>query len=155
MGYGHLKSPVTVSERHQIIMQFTTPPSLDDVLTIANSHLETLPEELIEKCHELSVMVDDFPDTATEQDTGITDPYELLAVFKAGSQISPGVTRKSVTGEDVLVLYRRPILDMWSETGDDLNQLVRQIMIGELGECLEFSESEIEDMMARHYQGLL
>ena len=140
--------------RPAIIMQFTVPPSLDDILDMARAHLENLPEELLEKCHDLSVSVDDFPDTATEQDAGATDPYELLAVFKGGAQIAPGVTLKVSRGADILYLYRRPILDLWADEGDDLNNLIRQIMIGELGESLDFSEGDIDEMITRHYQGL-
>ncbi len=154
MRHLHVKAAGSSRERHQIIMQYTVPPSLDEILGMANAHLETLPEELLEKCSELSVTVDDFPDSVTEQDQGIADAYELLALFKAGSQIAPGVTKKTTHGEDILVLYRRPILDLWCEGGEDLNQLIRHIMIGELGEAFEFSETDIDDMLSRHYQGL-
>lgn len=155
MAHAHLKTVSTLVDRHQIIMQFTAAPTLDDLTSIATAHLETLPEELLEKCNDLTVQIDEFPDTATEQDMGTNDPYDLLALFRPSSQISPGVTKKVAQGDDVLVLYRRPILDMWCEGGEDLNHLVRQIMIGELGDCLEFSESEIDEMINRHYQGLL
>jgi predicted Zn-dependent protease with MMP-like domain len=156
MNHGsHKSTSLPQRERPSIIMQFTAPPSLDDVLAIAHMHLETLPEELLEKCHELTLAIDDFPDPATEQDQGINDPYELLALFKAGSQMAPGVTKKSNHNADVLTLYRRPILDMWCESGEDLSQLIRQVMIGELGEAHEFSEADIDEMLTRHYQGLL
>lgn len=136
-------------------MNYTTAPSLDDIQTIAQSHLDTLPEEILEKCHDLSVVVDDFPDTATEQEMDLTDPYDLLALFRSGSQIAPGVMSKTSSRADVLYIYRRPILDMWCESNEDLNQLIRQIMIGEMGEYLEFREEEVDEMIHRHYQGML
>ncbi len=154
MAHAHLKTLSSHAERHSIIMAFTAPPSLDDLTTIAQSHLDTLPEELLEKCNSLTIQVDEFPDTATEQEMELSDPYDLLALFRPSSQIAPGVVKKISKGDDVLILYRRPILDMWCEGGEDLNHLVRQIIIGELGECLEFSESDIDEMIARHYQGL-
>jgi predicted Zn-dependent protease with MMP-like domain len=155
MGYPGVKTSLAVSERHQIIMNFASAPSVDDVLGIALAHVETLPEELLEKCNELQVVVEEFPDTATEQELDLTDPYDLLALFRAGSQISPGVTKKTSKADDTIILYRRPILDMWCESGEDLNHLIRQVMIGELGECLEFAEDQIEEMVNRHYQGML
>lgn len=150
-----IRSALAISERHQIIMNFTSAPSADDVAGIAFAHLETLPEELMEKCNELQVRVEEFPDTATEQELDLTDPYDLLALYRAGSQISPGVIKKSLDAEDTIILFRRPILDMWCETGEDLNHLIRQVMIGELGEALEFDEGQIEEMVSRHYQGML
>ncbi len=155
MGYATTKSPLgSKDHRPAIIMQFTVPPSLDDVIDLARAHLENLPDELLEKCHDLSVQVDDFADTATEQDAGATDPYELLAVFKGGAQIAPGVTMKVTRSADILFLYRRPILDLWAEGAEDLSTLIRQIMIGELGEAFEFSEADIDEMISRHYQGM-
>lgn len=136
-------------------MQFTAAPTTDDLAGIAAAHLLTLPDELLEKCQDLTIEIEEFPDTATEAEMELDGPYDLLALYRSGSQISPGVTKKVSNNDDVLVLYRRPILDLWCEGGEDLNQLVRQVMIGELGEALEFSESDIDEMTARHYQGML
>ncbi len=55
----------------------------------------------------------------------------------------------------MLFLYRRPILDLWCHTQDDLTNLIREVMIEELASNFDFSESEIEEMAARHHQGML
>ena len=44
---------------------------------------------------------------------------------------------------------------MWCETQEDLQSLIRQVMIEELGRHFEFSDEDIEDMTERHYQGML
>ena len=139
----------------QILMNFSTPPSEDDVLAIANTHLENLPDELSEHFEDLTVTVEDMPDEATESDLDLDDPYELLALYKAGTQLAPGVEKKVANDDDVLILYRRPILDVWCETGEDLNQVVRDAMIEEIGNHFDFSEDDIENMTAQHYQGML
>lgn len=135
-------------ERQTIIMNFAAPPSADDLVVMAQAVLKALPDELAKHCAELVLRIDDFPDPATEQDQELETPYDLLALYKPGTQIAPGVVRKVANAENVLVLYRRPILDMWCETNDHLSALVRQIIIGELGEHFEFSEDEIEQMDA-------
>ena len=139
----------------QILMNFSTPPSEDDVLAIANTHLENLPDELNEHFEDLTVTVEDMPDEATESDLDLDDPYELLALYKAGTQLAPGVEKKVANDDDALILYRRPILDVWCETGEDLNQVVRDAMIEEIGNHFDFSEDDIENMTAQHYQGML
>jgi predicted Zn-dependent protease with MMP-like domain len=139
----------------RIIMNFGAPPSLDDLTALAGSLLESLPEELLEFCESLAIRVEEFPDIATEQELDLDDPYDLLALFKSGSEISPGVEKKTANDDDILILYRRPILDMWCENGDDLNYLLRQIMIEELGKHFDFSDDEIFDMAERHFQGFL
>ena len=141
-------------QSQRIIMNFTTPPSLEDVEDLANAAWENLPEELSSRCDELTIAVEDTVDDTTMDDLDVDDAYELLALYKNGKEISPGVERKVANDDDVLVIYRRPVLDMWCETQDDLLSLIRQIMIEELGRHFEFSEDDIEDMAERHYQGM-
>jgi len=141
-------------QSQRIIMNFTTPPSLEDVEDLANAAWENLPEELSSRCDELTIAVEDTVDDTTMDDLDVDDAYELLALYKNGKEISPGVERKVANDDDVLVIYRRPVLDMWCETQDDLLSLIRQIMIEELGRHFEFSDDDIEDMAERHYQAL-
>jgi len=139
----------------QIIMNFSVPPSIDDLQVMAATILETLPEELSEFCDGLAVSLDDFPDETTEQEMEVDDPYELLALYRSGKEISPGVEKKTANDDDILFLYRRPILDMWCESGDDLGTLLRAVIIEELGKHFDFSDDEIEEMNERHFQGML
>lgn len=142
-------------DRQEIIMNFNTPPSLEDMKVIAEAVLEALPEELMEFCDDLAIEIEDFPDETLEQELELEDPYELVALYRSGSQISPGVEKKVANDDDILMLFRRPLLDLWCETCDDLNSVVRQAMIEELGQNFEFSEDEIDEMAERHYQGML
>ncbi|PJF38223.1 MAG: hypothetical protein CUN55_18105 [Phototrophicales bacterium] len=144
-----------MSQNNQIIMNFSVPPSLDDLDVIASQQLELMPEELTDYVDNLAVQIEDIPDEATEVEMELDDPYELLALYKSGKQIAPGVEKKSANDDDVLILYRRPILDLWCETGDDLTSVVREVMIEEIAAQYDFSEDDIEEMTARHYQGML
>jgi predicted Zn-dependent protease with MMP-like domain len=139
----------------QIIMNYSIPPGLDDFEAMATNVIDLLPEELLEFCDELAIRVEDFPDESTETELDLHDPYDLLALYKSGKEISPGVERKTANDDDVLVLYRRPILDMWCESCEDLTGLLRQVMIEEIGRHFDFSDDEIDEMVARHYQGML
>jgi predicted Zn-dependent protease with MMP-like domain len=141
--------------KHEIIMNFSAPPSADDLLVMAQQILDALPDELAESCEELEIEVEEFPDSALEQDMELDSPYELLAFYRSGSEISPGVEKKVASDDDALVIFRRPVLDLWCETGDDLGNLVREVMIEEIARALEFSEDDIRDMIRRHHQGLL
>lgn len=144
-----------MSLQNQIIMNFSAPPSIDDLNVIASGQLELMPDELLDHIEDLAIQIEDIPDEATESEMELDDPYELVALFKSGKQISPGVEKKSANDDDILVLYRRPILDMWCETGEDLTSIVRDIMIEEIASNFEFSDDDIEEMAARHYQGML
>lgn len=141
--------------RQEIIMNYSAPPSPDDMAVMAQQVLDSLPDELTEKCNELILEVEEFPDDAMCQDLELNTPYELLAFYHSAKEISPGVQKKIANGEDRLVVFRRPLLDVWCETGEDLSMLVREVIIEELGRGLEFSEDDIQDMIRRHHQGLL
>lgn len=142
-------------DAQKIIMNFTTPPSADDLEVLAGHCLLSLPDELSEHAEGLAISVEEIVDETTERDLGLHDPFELMALYRSGSEISPGVLRKTANDDDVLVLYRRPILDMWCEGGDDITVLVRQVMIEELGRHFEFSDDDIDEMVSTHFQGLL
>ncbi|PZO83700.1 MAG: hypothetical protein DI626_08840 [Micavibrio aeruginosavorus] len=141
-------------DQNRIIMNVSSAPSADDIETMANALMESLPEEILEKCETLVVQVEEFPDDAVRMEMDLDDPYELLALYRSGKEISPGVQRKVANDDDVIILYRRPILDLWCETGEDLTAMIREVMIEELAQSFEFSDDEIEEMTARHHQGM-
>jgi predicted Zn-dependent protease with MMP-like domain len=45
---------------------------------------------------------------------------------------------------DMIFLYRRPILDYWCETGEDLAFVVRHVLIHEIGHHFGFSDEDME-----------
>lgn len=141
-------------ERQDIIMSFSTPPSADDLEAMAKSILTHMPEEILELCEDLAIRIDDLADEMIESELELDDPFELICLYRSGSEIAPGVTRKVANDDDLLVIFRRPLLDLWCETAEDLNVLLRQVMIEELGQNFDFSEDEISEMSQRHYQGL-
>lgn len=141
--------------RTDIIMSFSAPPSQEDLEAIAKTVFDNLPEEILELCEDIAIRIEDVADESIVSEFDLDDPYELVCLFRSGSEISPGVIKKVANDEDILIIFRRPILDLWCETCEDLNVLVRQVMIEELGQNYDFSEDEITEMTRRHYQGLL
>lgn len=141
--------------QQKIIMNFTYPPGDDDLMAIAEAAMENMPEELMEFCDSLAIQIEELADEALESDLDLEDPYDLVALYRSGGQIAPGVERKVANDEDLLILFRRPLLDLWCESCDDLNNVVRQVMIEELGQNFDFSEDEIDEMTQRHHQGML
>ena len=139
----------------KIVMNFTFPPSDEDIEAMAQNILETIPDELVSFCEGVTLQIDDVADEALEQEFELDDPYELLAVYRRGNQIAPGVESKVANDDDVLILFRRAILDFWCESGEDISALLREIIIEEIGKTFDFSEDDIEEMASRHYQGML
>lgn len=142
-------------ECKSIIMNHTVPPSLEDLETIAAGVLQGMPEELMRHCEGVVVVVEDIVEDAMLVDLSIDDPFDLLALYKNGKEISPGIVRKVANDDDVLVLYRRSLLDMWCETEEDLQSIIRQVLIEEIGRFFELSENDVQDMADQDYRGVL
>lgn len=139
----------------QIIMHYTTAPSPDDIQVMAQDIVDTLPEDILDYCEDLAIVIEELADEALEDELDLEDPFELLALYRSGREISPGVMSKVANDDDVVILFRRPILDMWCETGEELAKVLREVIITELGRHFEFSDEEIETMANEHYQGMM
>jgi predicted Zn-dependent protease with MMP-like domain len=48
----------------------------------------------------------------------------------------------------MIYLYRRPLLDYWCETGEDLAHLVRHVLIHEIGHHFGLSDDDMEAIEA-------
>jgi predicted Zn-dependent protease with MMP-like domain len=135
-------------------MNYTTPPGLEDLKVLVDEVMEILPDEILEYTDDTEFQIEDFPDEVVEQEYDLEDPYEMLALYRSGKELSPGVELKTTKNDNLMILYRRPILDVWCDTCDDLASIVRQAIIEEIGRQFDFSDDEIDEMVARHHQGM-
>jgi predicted Zn-dependent protease with MMP-like domain len=119
------------------------PPSLDDIEALATEALRTIPEVLRRHVRDVVIQVQDFPDEETEQEMELETPFDLLGLYRGID-----LTRQSVsdvrTEPDMIFLYRRPLLDYWCDTGEDLAHIVRHVMIHEIGHHFGFSDEDME-----------
>lgn len=111
---------------------------MEDLESIADSILDELPDSLCKHIGKLKVQVEDFPDAFIEQEMELETAFDLLGCYQ-----SSGVP-KNGNRKDILFLYRRPILDVWADTGEDLARLLNRVMVHEIGTHFGFSADEIE-----------
>jgi predicted Zn-dependent protease with MMP-like domain len=120
-----------------------TAPSLADLDALANRALETVPAELRRHLGAVVIRVEDFPDEDTEKEMELESPFDLLGLYRG-----VGLPRKSVSDPqphiDMIFLYRRPILDYWCESGEELYAVVRHVLIHEIGHHFGFSDADME-----------
>lgn len=125
-------------ETKAIFVGFTVPPSIDDIAAIAEAILDELPDTLRKRTAKLDIVVEDFPDDFTAQEEELETLFDIEGRYLRGP-MSAGAARK-----DTLVLYRRPVLDTWADTGEDLTRIVNRVIIEVIGMQFGFSEQEIE-----------
>jgi len=123
------------------------PPTIADLERLAQEGLETIPAELKDHLGPLLIRVEEFPDEETEEEMELQSPFELLGLYRGVALPHKSVT--SPVGEiDMIFLYRRPILDYWCETGEDLRHVVRHVLIHEIGHHFGFSDEDMERLEA-------
>ena len=103
----------------------------------------SIPEELRRFARDVVVRVEEFPDEDTLDELGLENPFDLLGLYRGVA-----LSRKSVFhtphNVDMVFLYRRPILDYWCESGEDLTDVVRHVLIHEIGHHFGFSDDDME-----------
>ena len=119
------------------------PPSLIDLDAMAREALNAVPQELRRLLTDVTIRVDDFPDDEVLEELDCESPFDLLGLYRGID-----LTRRSYSDQsqdiDVIFLYRRPILDYWCETGEDLTRIVRHVRIHEIGHHFGFSDEDME-----------
>jgi predicted Zn-dependent protease with MMP-like domain len=122
-------------------------PSLADIEELARAELDTIPAILKRHLGDVLIRVEEFPDEETEEAMGLDSPFDLLGLYRGVA-----LPRKSVSDPlpqiDMIFLYRRPMLDYWCETGDDLAAVVRHVLIHEIGHHFGFSDEDMERIEA-------
>ena len=124
-----------------------TPPSLADIEALAERALATIPRRLKRHLGAVVIRVEEFPDEETEAAMGLDSPFDILGLYRGTA-----LPHKSVSDPrpdlDIIFLYRRPILDYWCESGEDLDRLVRHVLIHEIGHHFGFSDDDMERIEA-------
>lgn len=123
--------------------RFHHPPSIEDIVELAEQAFSAIPEELRELVRGAAIVVEDLADEETAVALGLDSPWALTGLYRG----TP-LTQKSILGApgepDTITLYREPILLEWVETGEDLFRLVRNVLIHEIAHHFGFSDDDID-----------
>lgn len=119
------------------------PPSAAEIEAMATRALAGLPRQFRDALGPIVIRVEDFPDEETERAMGLESPFDLLGLYRGVA-----LPHKSVSDPrpdiDMIYLYRRPMLDYWCETGEDLFTIVRHVLIHEIGHHFGFSDEDMD-----------
>jgi predicted Zn-dependent protease with MMP-like domain len=127
--------------------QYSTAPSLDDLEVMARDALDTLPDQLRQFTTGIVIHVTEIPDEDVVTEMGLESPFDILGLYQ-GVALNEQTVEASGTLPNMVFLYRRPILDYWCETGEDLAHVVRHVLIHEIGHHFGFSDADMEALEA-------
>jgi predicted Zn-dependent protease with MMP-like domain len=113
-----------------------------EVEELAQHAFDALPAVFKRHLRSVVIRVTDFPDLETQAALRLDSPFALLGLYhgvalpqKSVSDPSPHV--------DMIFLYRQPILAYCRATGEDLADVVRHVLIHEIGHHFGFSDAEM------------
>ena len=118
------------------------PPTIEQMETLALLALFRLPAEFRAHLQDVIVRVEEFADDQTLDEMGIEDPYELTGLYR-GRPLGDKSSSDSGALPDMIVLYRRPILDEWIDTGVSLEALVTHVLVHEVGHHFGLSDADM------------
>jgi predicted Zn-dependent protease with MMP-like domain len=124
-------------------LRYGTAPSLADMEAIASEALAAIPDVLRRKADGLAIRIEDFPDVETERDMGLESPFDLLGLY-VGVSLDQKSVLDTPNDMDRVYLFRRPILDYWCESGEDLEHLIRHVLIHEIGHHFGLSDEDMD-----------
>jgi predicted Zn-dependent protease with MMP-like domain len=122
-------------------------PTLETIERLAAEAYRTIPRRLRQHVEGVVIRIEEFPDDETVDAMGLDSPFDLMGLYRGVS-----LDRKSVGDSggqpDMIFLYRRPLLDYWCETGEELGHLIRHVLIHEIGHHFGFSDADMEAIEA-------
>lgn len=127
--------------------QTATAPSLADFEAMASEAWNRLPSEFRKLCRDVVFRIEDFADDDVLDELDLENPFDLMGLYKGVSLDRKSVMDQS-TEPDMVLLYRRPILDYWAEGDETLGHLVTHVLVHEIGHHFGLSDADMEAIEA-------
>ena len=123
-------------------------PSPGELEILAREAFQRLPETFRALCADLVIRVDDFPSDEVLDAMQAESEFDLLGLFQ-GVGLPFQSASVPQTFPNMIWLYRRPILDYWSEHEDTLGEIVTHVLVHEIGHHFGFSDEDMAEIEAK------
>ncbi|MSO74311.1 MAG: metallopeptidase family protein [Alphaproteobacteria bacterium] len=118
-------------------------PSAAEIELIAERAYRRIPERLRKRVDAVVIRIEEFPDDEIIAEMELDTEYDLLGLY-SGVALNEKSFADAPQNVDMIFLYRRPMLDYWAESGDTLEDVVRHVLIHEIGHHFGLSDEEME-----------
>src|SRR5271163_4418224 len=117
-------------------------PSLAEMEAMAHEIFGRLPQHFRALCEGVIVRVDDFPTDEVLDEMDADSEFDLLGLFQ-GTGLPFRSNDDIARLPNMIWLYRRPILDYWAEHDETIGQIVRHVLIHEIGHHFGLSDDDM------------
>ncbi|MGC2810177.1 MAG: metallopeptidase family protein [Bradyrhizobium sp.] len=122
-------------------------PSLAEMEAMAHDIFNRLPATFRGLCEGVILRVDDFPADDVLDELNADSEFDLLGLFQ-GIGLPFRSEQDVARLPNMIWLYRRPILDYWAEHDETLGQIVRHVLIHEIGHHFGLSDRDMATIEA-------
>lgn len=122
------------------------PPAadLDAFAAIAEAEFAALPDEVRALTGEIEIRIAEWPDRDALEAVGLSHPLDLLGLFEGIGLGQGGATTHTGLFPNRIWLYRRPILAFTAEGPDTLADVIRHVLVHEIGHHFGLSDDDME-----------
>ncbi len=122
-------------------------PTLEEFEVMAVEAFRRLPENFRAMCAGLVIKIDDFATDEVLDHLGAKSEFDVLGLFQ-GVGLPFQSSSAPVQMPNMVWLYRRPILDYWSEHDETLGEIVTHVLVHEIGHHFGMSDADMEAIEA-------
>lgn len=123
--------------------------SLKYIENVAIKTLQRLPENLQKKLSHLQVCIENFATQSALVNLQMDNRYDLLGLYQGVPFFKKEQTTHS-TNEDILFLYRCPIIRYTQEYKEDIDEVIEHIILHELSHHFMISKRELTLSMRKN-----
>lgn len=117
-------------------------PDAAHIERLARAALRQLPAPFAGHLADVVLQVEEFADAETLRSLGMDDRWELTGLYQ-GRPISEASVWSSGDLPPRITLFRAPLLAEWRATGVGLAELVRHVVIHEVGHHFGLSDADM------------
>ena len=120
-------------------------PSLEEIEALAETAFRRLPQKFRALCEGLVIRVEDFPAEEVLDEMDAESEFDLLGLFQG---VGLPFRSESAPGQmpNMVWLYRRPILDYWSEHDEALGAIITHVLVHEIGHHFGLSDRDMDEI---------
>jgi predicted Zn-dependent protease with MMP-like domain len=123
-------------------------PSLADLEAMAQRELSALPKTFRDLCQGVIIRVEDFATDEVLDALKAESEFDILGLFQ-GVGLPFRSNDEVAPLPNMIWLYRRPILEYWADHDETLGQIVRHVLVHEIGHHFGLSDDDMEAIEAQ------
>ena len=124
-------------------------PDIAAIAALAEEAFSGLPETFRRLCADLVIQVEEFASDEVLDDLRAESEFDIMGLFQGVGLAADEAVPATGRLPNMVLLYRRPILDYWAEHNETLGAVVTHVLVHEIGHHFGLSDAGMEAIEAK------